>query len=93
MTTPFELAKKCKDTIDRGLEHVQLVLPRKTRRRGYGLRVVVFSKPRLYGELCCENADGHAVVFVKALDLLAWLAATGAIKVEFGERPREEVAT
>jgi hypothetical protein len=81
MATPSELAKKCKSTIDNGLEYVMLVLPR---RAGNRARMVVFSKPRLYGERCCENADGHAVVSVKALDLLAWLAATGMIKVEMG---------
>ncbi len=77
--TPAELAQKCGDAIGKGLENVQLVLPRPaTGRRN----MVVFSKPRLMGEVCCENADGRTVVWVKALDLLAWLASQGLVTVK-----------
>jgi hypothetical protein len=35
----------------------------------------------LWGEACCENADGHTVVWVDAVDLLAWLAAYAGVRV------------
>lgn len=70
MTTE-ELVSKCKSAMEQGLNHVQLVLPRATTG---GRRMVVFKKPRLYGEVCRENRDGHAVVFVNIIELLAWLA-------------------
>lgn len=76
---PMELALMCKKAIEAGRENVQLVLPR---RAGGGRRVVVFKKPRLYGELCCENSKNEAVVLVNAIDLLAWLAATGLVAVD-----------
>lgn len=74
-----ELAEQAAAAIGKGLKNVQLVLPRHA---NGSRRMVVFKKPRLYGEVCCENADGRTVVWVDALSLLAWLAATGLVKVE-----------
>jgi hypothetical protein len=41
----------------------------------------------LMGEVCSENADGHTVVWVDALDLLAWLAAYAGVRVETKRAP------
>jgi hypothetical protein len=76
--TPSELAQAAADALAKGLQNVQLVLPRSASGRR---RMVVFKKPRIYGEVCCENADGRTVVWVDALDLLAYLAAAGLIEV------------
>jgi hypothetical protein len=73
-----ELAQSAADAIGKGLRNVMLVLP--LRATG-GRRMVVFKKPRLYGEVACENADGRTCVWVDAMDLLAWLAAAGLVKV------------
>lgn len=59
-----------------------LKLDCKCRVTNCGRRMVVFKKPRLYGEVCGENADGRTVVWVNAIELLAWLAAAGFVKVE-----------
>lgn len=56
--TPMELATAAADALGKNLENVQLVLPRPANGRA---RMVVFGKPRLYGEVACENAEGHAV--------------------------------
>lgn len=82
--TPTELALACADAMSRCLDSVQLVLPR---RCGGGRRMVVFKKPRIYGEVACENANGHTVVWVSAVEVLAMLVASGAVKVELEPKP------
>lgn len=81
--TAGELAQATSDALARGLDRVQLVVakPCTGRRR---MRVFGGSKgvKPLLGEVCCENADGHAVVWVDAVDLLAWLAAYAGVRVE-----------
>lgn len=83
--TPLELAEKCAEAIGKNLKHVQLVIPR---RAGRSARVKVLGGTKgvgiVWGELCCENADGRAVVWVDAVDLLAWLAAYAGVRVELG---------
>jgi hypothetical protein len=80
--TPAELGKAASDAGAKGHQHVQLVLDRKA---GAGRRMVVFAKPRLMGEVCCESMDdngkAYTVVRVDAVDLLAWLAAAGLVEV------------
>lgn len=77
--TAAELAQRCADALEQGLKSVQLVVPR---RSTGARRMVVIPKPRLYGEVCCETADGHTVVWVDAAALLALLAAAKLVKVE-----------
>lgn len=83
--TPDTLAKAASDALAADLERVQLVIPR---RAGGSRRVKVLGGQKgvgiVWGELCCENADGHAVVWVDAVDLLAWLAAYAGVRVEVG---------
>jgi hypothetical protein len=47
--------------------------------------MVVFKKPRLTGEVLCEtqteNGMIHTVVLVDPVDVLAWLASQGLVKV------------
>jgi hypothetical protein len=47
--------------------------------------MVVFKKPRLMGEVLCETCDAggkiHTVVRVNPVDVLAWLASQGLIRV------------
>lgn len=83
--TPHELAEKCAETIGKNLKHVQLVIPAPSRAR-ICLRVLGGTKgvKRLMGEVCCENASGHTVVWVDAITLLAWLAAYAGVRVEVG---------
>lgn len=70
------LAKAASEAIARGLERVQLVVPRPcTGRRRMRVLGGKGGLKTLWGEPCCENADGHTVVWVSAVDLLAWLAA------------------
>jgi hypothetical protein len=83
--TAGALAQAASAAIARGLERVQLVVakPCTGRRRmralgGYnGVKI-------LWGEVCCENADGHTVVWVDAISLLAWLAVYAGVRVEVG---------
>lgn len=83
--TPLELAEKCADAIGKNIKHVQLVIPR---RAGGSARVRVFGGQKgvgiVWGELCCENADGRAVVWVDATTLLAWLTVYAGVRVEAG---------
>lgn len=83
--SPDTLAGAASCALARGLERVQLVVPRPCtgRRR---MRVLGGSKGRrtLWGEVCCENCYGHTVVYVDAVDLLAWLAAYAGVKVKLG---------
>lgn len=78
-----ELARAAADRLARGLERVQLVVPRpctgRRRMRALGGRD---GRKTLWGEVCGENADGHTVVWVCAVDLLAWLAAYEGVRVE-----------
>lgn len=78
-----ELAWLAEGVLGRGLTKLQLVVPRPCtgRRR---MRVLGGTKgvKALMGEVACENADGHTVVWVDAVDLLAWLAAYAGVKVE-----------
>lgn len=80
-----ELALYAANRLACGLERAQLVVPRPCtgRRR---MRVLGGTKgvKTLWGEPCCENADGHTVVWVDAVDLLAWLAAYAGVRVETG---------
>jgi hypothetical protein len=80
--SPLDLAQKAADAASKGLR-TQLVIPR---RAGGSSRVKVLGGSKgvkvLWGELCCENADGKAVVWVDSIDLLAWLAAYAGVKVE-----------
>ncbi len=76
---PGELMTAAADALNRGLESFAVVLNRRCSGRR---RMVVFPKPRLYGEVACENADGRTVVYVNALDVLAWLAATDLVTVK-----------
>jgi hypothetical protein len=77
--SPFELAKAAGDALNRGLQNVQLVLPRKGTGRRY-MRLAGRHGPLC--EVACENADGHTVVWAPAMDVLAWLAAQGLIEVK-----------
>lgn len=83
--TASELAQAASDALARGLERVQLVVakPCTGRRR---MRVLGGQKgvKTLWGEVCCENAEGHTVVWVDAVDLLAWLAVYAGVRVEIG---------
>lgn len=80
-----ELARAAADRLARGLKFVQLVVSRpcngrlKTRVLGGANGVKT-----LWGETGCENSDGHTVVYVDAVDLLAWLAAYAGVRVETG---------
>lgn len=83
--TPHELAEKCAEAIGKNLKHVQIVIPR---RAGGSTRVKVLGGTKgvgiVWGELCCENADGRAVVWVDARKLLDWLAAYAGVRVVDG---------
>jgi len=85
MTTAVadELARAAAASLAQGLDCVQLVVARPCtgRRR---MRVLGGTKgvKVLWGEVCCENSDGHTVVWVDAVDLLAWLAAYAGVRVE-----------
>jgi hypothetical protein len=75
------MASKAAETISQGLEFMAVVLPR---RIGNSRRMVVLSAPgmkRVYGEPACENSDGRTVVYVSAMDVLAWLAAAELVDV------------
>lgn len=76
-TRANELAAAAQKAIEAGLKHVMLTLPREC---GGRRRMVVFPKPRLYGEVASET-NGHTNVWVDAIDLLAWLAAMGLVEV------------
>lgn len=78
-----ELAAAAKAAIEAGREHVMLTIPRECNGRR---RMVVFPKPRLYGEVASEN-KGSTNVWVNAIDLLAWLAAMGLVEVHATVRP------
>jgi hypothetical protein len=73
-----EMAQACAEAIGKGLK-LQLVLPRKATGR---LRMRLFGRTGPLAEVACENADGRTVVWVDPLDLLAYLAANGLVKVE-----------
>jgi hypothetical protein len=75
--TPGEMAQACAEAVEKGLK-VQLVLPRKATGRRY---MRLFGRRGPLGEVACENGDGHTVVWVDPLDLLAWLAAQGLVNV------------
>jgi len=77
--TPDSLARAASEALAKGLDNVMLVLPR---RATGGRRMVVFARPRLYGEVACETPDGRTTVWVDAADLLAWLASQGLVRVE-----------
>lgn len=79
--TPRELAEKAVQTLRNGNTETLLVVPRRI--NGAGRIRVLYRKgmKSVYGEPTTENADGHAVVAVKALDILAWLAAAGLVEV------------
>lgn len=85
--TPHELAQLAADNVSKGLR-TQLVIPR---RAGGSRRVRVLGGKdgvkTLWGELCCENADNHAVVWVDSISLIAWLAAYAGVKVELRSKP------
>jgi hypothetical protein len=53
------------------------------------MRVLGGSQGRktLWGEPCCENSAGHTVVWVDAVELLAWLAAYAGVRVETRRTP------
>lgn len=81
--TPSELAVTAGDAIRRGVKSFPIVLSRRASRgRSFTRRVVVFNRPRLYGEVATETSDGRAVVYVEAIQILAWLAAAGLIQVD-----------
>lgn len=84
--SPQELAEKCAEAIGKDLQRVQLVIPR---RAGRSARVKVFGGQKgvgiVWGELCCENADGRTVVWVDARELQDWLATYADARVEVGE--------
>jgi hypothetical protein len=65
-----DIEAKATDTLARGLQKFAVVLRRPATGRR---RMVVFRNPRLYGEVACENGDGHAVVYVDAAEMLAWI--------------------
>lgn len=77
--SPAELAKACTDALNGGRKSVQLVLPRKATGR---LHMRLFGRTGPLCEVACENADGETVVWAPAIDVLAFLAAAGLIKVE-----------
>ena len=87
--TPEALSQECVAAIDRAAKHqvkpfLRLTLPRPCRG---ARRMVVFPKPRLTGEVLCENSsdDGksiYTVVLVDPISVLAWLAAQGLVNVE-----------
>jgi len=81
--TAAVLAGQAEASLARGLKFVQLVVPRPCTGR-LRMRVLGGAKgiKTLWGEVCCENADGHTVVYVDAVDLLAWLAAYAGVRVE-----------
>jgi hypothetical protein len=69
-------ARSAEASLALGLDRVQLVVPRPcTGRRRMRVLGGTRGVKTLWGEPCCENADGHTVVWVDAIDLLAWLAA------------------
>lgn len=76
------MAQACADALAKDLKNVQLVLPRKCTGQRH---MRVFGRVGPLGEVCCENSDGHTVVWVDAVDLLAFLAANGLVKVKFGD--------
>jgi hypothetical protein len=80
---PYELARAASDVLALGLRQVAIVVPRsvngRQRMRVLGGRDGVKT---LWGEPTTENPDGHAVVYVDAVDLLAWLGAYAGIRVE-----------
>lgn len=83
-TTLFEIfAQSAEASLALGLERVQLVVPRPcTGRRRMRVLGGKGGIKALMGEVCSENSDGHTVVWVDALDLLAWLAAYAGVRVE-----------
>jgi hypothetical protein len=82
------LAQAAADRLSRGLERVQLVVPRPcTGARRMRVLGGTDGRKALMGEVCGENADGHTVVWVDAVDLLAWLAAYEGVRVETSRAP------
>lgn len=86
--SPDALAGAASYTLSQGLERVQLVVPRPcTGRRRMRVLGGTRGVKTLWGEPCCENSDGHTVVWVDAVDLLAWLAAYEGVRVETKRTP------
>lgn len=77
--SPAELAKAAVEAINKGLKSVQLVLPRKATGRRH---MRLFGRSGPLCEVACENANGEVVVWAPAMDVLAYLAATGLIEVK-----------
>ena len=76
-----ELAEKAAQTLRNGNEETLLVLPRRV--NGAERMRVLHAKgmKTVWGVPTTQNADGNAVVAVKAIDILAWLAAARLITV------------
>jgi hypothetical protein len=86
--TADELAKAAADRLARGLYLVQIVVPRPcTGRRRMRVLGGTGGRKTLWGEVCCENSDRHTVVYVDAVELLAWLAAYEGVRVETTRAP------
>lgn len=58
--------------LSEGRDWLRLVLDKPV---GNGKHMIVLQKPRVKGEVLCENSDGKAVVLVKATDVLRWCEA------------------
>lgn len=78
--TPFTMAEEALRVLSLGNSDMMIVIPRRiTGRRMTGRRMVLFRKPTVYAEPVCENDQGHTVAYVKAVDVLAYLTASGLI--------------
>lgn len=71
--TPAELLFECARAEAIGLSKVLLVLPRRVR----GCRGLMRVMPGVLGEVCCENAAGHAVVWAPVAAIRLALAKAG----------------
>lgn len=76
-----DLAQAASKALLEGRDWVNITVPARARSRASSSQVVVFRRPRLMGELLCENDQGRMVVQVNATSLLAWLAAQGLVEV------------
>lgn len=58
--------------LNAGRDWLYVTVPKKVTGR---LRMVVLSNPRVTGEVMSENSEGHAVLLVKASDVVRWFEA------------------
>lgn len=81
--TPIELAAACGEALERGVDRVSLVVPCKRPPRGRTIRLVRTDRKCPRGELA-NWQDGSAVAWFDAVEVLAWLIASGEVQSVHG---------